>query len=128
MPDQREVSAISGYDPDATHRRALQLCSDVPEMGERYLELVDLFEDDLGDLELLGAVADLVSEELREHDESTVVDGCLAFVEQSAEEDDTDAVTYGFLDQLEPEALLAIAPMLGPRTAALLEGLTRGEY
>ncbi len=93
---------------------------------ERYLELVEVFEDDVGDNELLGAVADLVEEELRAPGDRTAVERCLAFVEEAAGRGEREEVAYCFLDRLAPETMTAIRPLLGRRTKALLCDLDDG--
>ncbi len=100
-------------------------------MEDSYLDLVDIYDDDIGADVVFGALADLVTDIVlgREHDH-TVLTRCLDLVESLAELDDPDAdeiVAFSFLDLLSPGTLAAISSSLGEHTLGVLDRLESGE-
>ena len=116
---------------DVEHRAIAALRHAVPEMEDSYLDLVDIYEDDVGADVVFGALADLVSDIVlgRTHDQ-TVLTRCLDLVESLAELGDPDAdeiVAFSFLDLLPPGTLAAITSSLGEHTLGVLDRLESGD-
>jgi hypothetical protein len=117
---------------DGIEQRAVaELCQVIPEMEDRYQDLVDIYEDDIGADVVFGALADLVNDIVLggEFDEA-LLGRCLDFVESLAEQGDPDAddiVGFYFLDLLSPGTLAGVTPTLGDRTLAVLDRLESGE-
>lgn len=115
---------------DIEHRAIAAMRQAVPEMEDRYLDLVDIYEDDVGADVVFGALADLVNDIVlgHEHDER-VLTRCLDVVESLAELGDPDAdeiVGFFFLDLLSPGTLAGVTSSLGEHTLGVLDRLESG--
>jgi hypothetical protein len=116
----------------SVEQRALaDLREAVPEMENRYQDLVDIYEDDIGADVVFGALADLVNDTvLGGEGDMALLDRCLDFMESLAELVDPDAdeiVGFYFLDMLSPGALARITPHLRESTNEVLDRLESGE-
>ena len=112
-------------------RAVAELRQAVPELEDRYDELVGIYEDDLGADVVFGELADLVNDVVlgKEGDEA-LLDRCLDVVESLAETGEPDAdeiVGFYFLDQLSPGALARITSRLGEHTLDVLDRLESGD-
>lgn len=112
-------------------RAVAELRQAVPELEDRYDELVDIYEDDLGADVVFGELADLVNGVVvgKEGDEA-LLDRCLDIVESLAEAGDRDAdeiVGFYFLDQLSPGTLTRVTSRLGEHTLDVLDRLESGD-
>ena len=117
---------------DSVDTRAVaQLRAAVPELEDRYLELLDIHEDALGADVVFTELADLVTGLLQRPDEAAdLLDRCFDAVESLAESADADTVEivgYSFLDNLPPEALGRATAWLGPCTLDVLDRLESGD-
>ena len=112
------------------HRAIATLRQAVPEMEDRYLDLVDIYEDDIGADVVFGGLADLVNDIVLGHEhDGRVLGRCLDLVEWLAELGDPDAdeiVGYFFLDLLSPGTLAGVRSMLGEHTLDVLDRLESG--
>jgi hypothetical protein len=112
-------------------RAVAELRQAVPELEERYGQLVDIYEDDLGADVVFGELADLVNDVVLGKDEGEpLLDRCLDLVESLAEMGDRDAdeiVGFYFLDQLSPGALARVTSRLGEHTLDVLDRLDSGD-
>ncbi|HEX4541056.1 MAG TPA: hypothetical protein VH112_12510 [Acidimicrobiales bacterium] len=113
------------------HRAVDELRQALPELEDRYDELVEIYEDDLGADVVFGALADLVNDVVlgKEGDEA-LLDRGLDFIESLAETGDADVdeiVGFCFLDQLSPGTLARVTSRLGGRTLEVLDRLERGD-
>jgi hypothetical protein len=117
---------------EGVEQRAVdELRQTVPELEDRYGELVDIYEDDLGADVVFGELADLVNDVVlgKEGDEA-LLDRCLDVVESLAETGEPDAdeiVGFYFLDQLSPGALARITSRLSEHTLDVLDRLETGD-
>src|SRR5437667_103483 len=116
---------------DVEQRAVAELRHAVPELEDRYLELVDIYEDDLGADVVFGELADLVNDIVqgRGGDEG-LLGRCLDVVESLAETGDPDSdeiVAFYFLDQLSPGTLARVTSLLGEHTLDVLDRLESGE-
>jgi hypothetical protein len=118
---------IEGVD----QRAVAELRQAVPELEDRYDELVDIYEDDLGADVVFGELADLVNDVvLGKRGDEALLDRCLDVVESLAETGDPDAdeiVGFYFLDQLSPGALNRVTSRLGVHTLDVLDRLESGD-
>jgi hypothetical protein len=115
----------------SVEQRALaDLREAVPEMENRYQDLVDIYEDDIGADVVFGALADLVNDfVLGGEGDMALLGRCLDFIESLAELVDPDAdeiVGFYFLDMLSPGALARITPHLRESTNEVLDRLESG--
>jgi hypothetical protein len=115
---------------DVEQRAVAELRQAVPELDDRYLELVDIHEDDLGADVVFGELADLVDDIVlgRDGDEALLA-RCLDVVESLAETGDPDAdeiVGFYFLDQLSPGTLTRVTSSLGEHSLDVLDRLESG--
>jgi hypothetical protein len=118
---------IEGVD----QRAVAELRQAVPELEDRYDELVDIYEDDLGADVVFGELADLVNDVvLGKRGDEALLDRCLDVVESLAETGDPDAdeiVGFYFLDQLSPGTLTRVTSRLGEHTLDVLDRLESGD-
>lgn len=117
---------------NGTEQRAVSdLREVVPEIEQRYHDLVDIYEDDIGADVVFGALADLVNDMvLGGKGDEAVLDRCLDFMESLAEMGDPDAdeiVGFYFLDMLSPGTLARVTSRLGEGTSDVLDRLESGE-
>ncbi|HEY3703176.1 MAG TPA: hypothetical protein VGL32_13025 [Acidimicrobiales bacterium] len=117
---------------EGVEQRAVdELRQAVPELENRYDELVGIYEDDLGADVVFGELADFVNDVVlgKEGDEA-LLGRCLDVVESLAETGEPDAdeiVGFYFLDQLPPGALARITSRLGEHTLDVLDRLESGD-
>jgi hypothetical protein len=112
-------------------RAVAELRQAVPELEDRYGELVGIYEDDLGADVVFGELADLVNDVVlgKEGDEA-LLERCLEVVESLSETGDRDAdeiVGFYFLDQLSPGALSRVTSQLGEHTLDVLDRMESGD-
>jgi len=113
---------------EPNHRSAevTTLIEAVPEFLGRYIELVQLADDDPGSTETFCEIADFV-EELTVGLEQfrPLLTRCLAAVEEvaSTSDDAEELVGWSFLDYLSADTRRIVLPWLGPRTLAVLESI-----
>ncbi|HEY1634527.1 MAG TPA: hypothetical protein VGF64_07205 [Acidimicrobiales bacterium] len=112
-------------------RAVAELRQAVPELEDRYGELVDIYEDDLGADIVFGELADLVNYvALGKEGDEALLERCLDVVESLAETGDRDAdeiVGFYFLDQLSPGTLTRVTSRLGEQTLDVLDRLETGD-
>jgi hypothetical protein len=112
-------------------RAVAELRQAVPELEDRYGELVDIYEDDLGADIVFGELADLVNDvALGKEGDEALLERCLDVVESLAETGDRDAdeiVGFYFLDQLSPGTLTRVTSRLGEQTLDVLDRLESGD-
>ncbi len=112
-------------------RAVAELLQAVPELEDRYDELLDIYEDDLGADVVFGELADLVNGVvLGTKGDEALLDRCLEVVESLAEMGDPDAdeiVGFYFLDQLSPGTLNRVTSRLGEHTLDVLDSLESGD-
>jgi hypothetical protein len=111
-------------DPRSTE--VTTLLAAVPEFLGRYLELVELADDDPGATEAFCELADFVAELAAGIEQfRPLLTRCLAAVEQvsATSEDAEELVGWSFLDYLSLDTRRAVLPWLGPRTLAVLEAI-----
>jgi hypothetical protein len=117
---------------DGVEQRAVaELRQAIPEMEDRYEDLVDIFEDDIGADVVFGALADLVNDiVLGGAGDEALLARCLDLVESLAEQGDPDLdeiVGFHFLDVLSPGTLDEVTSSLGEHTREVLARLESGE-
>jgi hypothetical protein len=112
-------------------RAVAELRQAVPELEDRYGELVDIYEDDLGADIVFGELADLVNYvALGKEGDEALLERCLDVVESLAETGDRDSdeiVGFYFLDQLSPGTLTRVTSRLGEQTLDVLDRLESGD-
>jgi len=114
--------------PLVDDRAVTILRTTIPEFEDHYLDLLDIYDEDLTPQVVFNELADLVTELLHERDREETLERCFNAVECVAVTpgiDATELVAFCFLDQLPPFALLRAREYAGPRTDALLVGLER---
>ncbi len=98
----------------------------VPDFVPRYLDLAEAADDEPGAAETLTELADYVADLVGqlEHYRPALA-RCLDAIEAMAGvSPDTDELIEGaFLDSLSPDDVVALSPLFGPHTLALLEDL-----
>jgi hypothetical protein len=118
----------AGGPPEASARSAEvgTVLAAVPEFLGRYLELVELCDDDPGANEAFCELAEFVAE-LADGLEQfrPLLTRCLGAVEQVAttSDDAEELVGWSFLDYLSLDVRRAVLPWLGPNTLAVLEAI-----
>jgi len=117
---------------EGVEQRAVdELRQAVPELEDRYDELLDIYEDDLGADVVFGELADLVDDVvLGKQGDEALLDRCMDVVESLAELGDPDAdeiVGFYFLDQLSPGTLNRVTSRLGEHTLDVLDRLESGD-
>ena len=118
-----EGEAIGPHDRSAEIRTLLEV---VPEFRGRYLELVELADDDTGPAEAFCELADFVAELVLGLEQfRPLLTRCLAAVEQVAStcDDAEELVGWSFLDYLSTDTRRIVLPWLGPSTLAVLEAI-----
>jgi hypothetical protein len=102
------------------------LLAAVPEFRSRYLELVELADDDPGATDAFSELADFVAELASGLEEfRPLLTRCLNAVERVASDSDEaeELVGWSFLDYLPLETRRIVLPWLGPSTLAVLEAI-----
>jgi len=96
----------------------------VPEFESHYLDLADIYDEDLTPQVVFNELADFVTELLQLGDREETLERCFAALELVAVEpgaDGTGLVAFCFLDQLAPLALERIRSYLDPVSETILE-------
>src|SRR5271166_5904393 len=105
--------------------RAIQILrASVPEFENHYLDLLDIYDEDLTPQVVFNELADFVTELLKHGDREETLDRCIAALELVAVEpgvDGTELIAFCFLDQLPPFALEAVRGYLEPVTGTILD-------
>jgi hypothetical protein len=126
MIDTPERGNRSNETADGRSTEVTTLLEAVPEFLGRYLELLELADDDPGATEAFCELADFVAE-LADGIERfrPLLTRCLAAVEQvaSTSEDAEELVGWSFLDYLSLDTRRMVLPWLGPSTLAVLEAI-----
>jgi hypothetical protein len=100
------------------------LRENVPEFESHYLDLADIYDEDLTPQVVFNELADFVTELLQLGDREETLERCFAALELVAVEpgaDGTGLVAFCFLDQLPPFALERIRSYLDPVSETILE-------
>lgn len=97
----------------------------LPEFEDHYLDLVDIYDEDLTPEIVLMELADFVSNLLAGGRCEATLERCLAAVDDVAvsTDDGPELVAYAFLNELPLPTRAAVAPYLGPVAAELAERL-----
>jgi hypothetical protein len=110
--------------PPIDDRAILILRARLPEFESHYIELLDIYEEDLTPQVVFNELAEVVSGLLRQAESEELLEACVAALELVAAEPDaegTELVAFCFLDQLPAFALEALRSYLGPVTGTILE-------
>ena len=110
--------------PPVDDRAVRTLREIVPEFEDHYLDLLDIYDEDLTPQVVFNELADFVTELLQDGDREDTLERCFAAVELVAVEpgaDGTGLVAFCFLDQLAPFALEMTRSYLEPITETILE-------
>lgn len=104
----------------------------LPELESHRLTLVDDYGEEPGPLPVLNQLADFVADLLDQDPlPSGLLARCFSAIEdillEADEEEAREAVAFGFLDALGPDALARVTPWMETGTLALLEALEAGE-
>jgi hypothetical protein len=116
--------------PEIDERPIALLRAALPEFEPRYLELVELYDEDLTAQVVFSELADFVTDQMRSGEPDELVERCCAMLERIALAPQLDAeevVGWSFLDQLDPATLSEIDPYLGTATCELLARLDEPE-
>jgi hypothetical protein len=100
------------------------LRENVPEFENHYLDLLDIYDEDLTPQVVFNELSDFVTELLQHGDREDTLERCFAALELVAVEpgaDGTGLVAFCFLDQLPPFALEMARSYLAPVTETILE-------
>jgi hypothetical protein len=114
--------------PPIDERATVIVRETLPEFEGRYLDLLDLYGEDLTPEAVLNELAEFAAELLADGDDEETLERVCAAVEAVAVElgaDGKDLVAFCFLDQLPLFALEAIYSYLHPATETILELLGR---
>jgi hypothetical protein len=110
--------------PPGDDRAVRILRENVPEFESHYLDLADIYDEDLTPQVVFNELADFVTELLQLGDREETLERCFAALELVAAEpgaDGTGLVAFCFLDQLPPFALERIHSYLEPVSETILE-------
>ncbi len=102
----------------------------VPEFEPCYLDLVDIYDEDLTPHAVFTELADFVANLLDDGDPDEVVEKVMCVVETIAGTpglDLAETIGFGFLDGLRPDILAQLVDRFGPATERVLEDLEAGE-
>jgi hypothetical protein len=100
------------------------LRENVPEFEHHYLDLLDIYDEDLTPQVVFNELADFVAELVQLGDHEETLERCFAALEQVAVEpgaDGTGLVAFCFLDQLPPFVLEQVRSYFLPITETILE-------
>ncbi len=98
----------------------------IPEFENHYLDLLDIYDEDLTPQVVFNELADLVTELIQERTRPELLERCFNAVEAVAVTPGdyaTELVELCFLDQLPPFAFNEAKFLCGPRTSILMEQL-----
>ncbi|MGD0944785.1 MAG: hypothetical protein ABR972_11005 [Acidimicrobiales bacterium] len=110
--------------PPIDDRAIRILRENVPEFENHYLDLLDIYDEDLTPQVVFNELADFVTELLRHGDREDTLERCctaLELVAVAPGADGTGLVAFCFLDQLPHFALERIRSYLEPVTETILE-------
>jgi hypothetical protein len=110
--------------PPEDDRAIRILRGNLPEFENYYLDLLDIYDEDLTAQVVFNELADYVTELIRKDEREDLIERCLAALELVAVEpgaDGTGLVAFCFLDQLPRWTLEQIRDWLHPVTATVLE-------
>ena len=110
--------------PPVDERAIRILRENVPEFDDNFLDLLDIYDEDLTPQVVFNELADFVTELLQNGDHEDTLERCFAALELVAVEpgaDGTGLVAFCFLDQLPPFALERARSYLEPVTETILE-------
>ena len=116
--------------PRVDDRAVEMLRREVPEFEPCYLDLVDIYDEDLTPHAVFTELADFVTNLLDEGDPDELVEKVISAVEEIAGTpgiDVAETVGFAFLDGLRPDVLALIADRVGPTTERVLNDLLAGE-
>ena len=105
------------------------LRKELPEFEDHYLDLVDIYDEDLTPEIVLMELADFVANLVTGAGNDVALERCLTAIDELAasNEDGRELVAYSFLIELPPGTRGAVAPYFGPVAADLAELLYGGE-
>jgi len=112
--------------PLADERAVRILRESVPEFENHYLDLVDIYDEDLTPQVVFNELAEFVTELVQSGDREETLERCFAALELMTTEpsiDTTELVAFCFLDQLPPFAFERIRGLLAPVSETMLERL-----
>ncbi len=112
--------------PPADERAVRILRENVPEFENHYLDLKDIYDEDLTPQVVFNDLAEFVTELVQLGDREESIERCLVALELVATESGVDGpglVAFCFLDQLPRFALERVRSSLGPTTETILERL-----
>ena len=105
--------------------RAVQILREnVPEFENHYLDLVDIYDEDLTPQVVFNELADFVTAMIHLDDRDETIERCCAALELIAVEpgiDRTELIAFCFLDQLPPFAFQRVRGLLEPVTESIFE-------
>jgi len=110
--------------PPIDDRAIRILRENVPEFENNYLDLLDIYDEDLTPQVVFNELADFITELLRHGDREDTLERCCTALELVAVEpgaDGTGLVAFCFLDQLPHFALKRIRSYLEPVTETILQ-------
>jgi hypothetical protein len=102
---------------------------EVPEFEDHYLDLVEIYDEDLTPEIVLMELADFVTNLLAGGGSEVSLERCLAAIEDvaSSTDDGRELVAYSFLNELPIGTRAAVSSYLGPVAARLAERLSTGD-
>ena len=106
------------------------LLAELPEFEECYLDLLDIYDEDLTQQVVFSELAEMVSNLVEAGDEDELLDRVFDAVEVVANTPGVDlaeTVGFSFLDGLRSRALDVVLERLGPTTERILEQLDADE-
>ena len=110
--------------PPVDERAVRILREHVPEFENHYLDLVDIYGEDLTPQVVFNELADFVTEMVQLGDRDETIARCFAALELVAVEpgvDGTELIAFCFLDQLPPFALDRVRGCLEPVTETIFD-------
>ena len=107
----------------------MALRSELPEFEDRYLDLLDIYDEDLTPDIVLMELADFVANLVATRDMEAVLERCLAAVENLAAgtEEGPEIVAYAFFNEIPLGSREVVRSYLGPVSTPLAELIYRGE-
>jgi hypothetical protein len=101
----------------------------LPEFESNYLDLVEIYDEDLSPHTVFTEFAEFVSRLLDADEDEDLLERCFEALESVATTpgvDVTEAVAYGFLDGLRPDLRELAESWMGPVTAVIADRLDQG--
>lgn len=105
------------------------LLETLPEFEGNYLDLVEIYDEDLTPQVVFNELAEMVSNLLEDEEDEDLLERCFQAVEAVAGTPGVDAVevvSYSFLEALRPDVRELADSWFGPTTVLLLEDLAAG--